>query len=72
MLSPNARAPKERIFSTAVGPKKEKKGLLDNYLINGPSIKVDKRLANVLQRIAPLSDIVDMTGVAPKIHQRLL
>ena len=36
MLSPNARAPKERIFSTAVRPKKEKKGPLDKYLINGP------------------------------------
>jgi hypothetical protein len=36
MLSPNARAPKERIFRMAVRPKKEKKGLLDKYLINGP------------------------------------
>ena len=27
---------KERILRTAVRPKKEKKGLLDKYLINGP------------------------------------
>jgi hypothetical protein len=40
-------------------------------MLNQP-VKVDEWLANILQRIAPLSDIVNMTGVAPKIHQRLL
>jgi hypothetical protein len=39
-------------------------------LLNQP-VKVDERLANALLRIVPLSDIVDMTGVAPKIHQTL-
>ena len=35
-VGPNAQTRKERIFSTAVRPKKEKKGPLDKYLINGP------------------------------------
>ncbi len=35
MLSPNARARKERIFSTAVRPKIGKKGALDKYLPGG-------------------------------------
>jgi hypothetical protein len=39
-------------------------------LLNQP-IKVDKRLANALLRTVLLSNIVDMTGVAPKIHQSL-
>ncbi len=34
MLSPNARAWKERIFSTAVRPKIGKKGVLDKYFNN--------------------------------------
>ncbi len=38
MLSPNARAPKERIFSTAVRPKLGKKGALDKYFNSGPPI----------------------------------
>ena len=46
MLSPNARAPKERIFSTAVRPKKEKKGPLDKYLINGSPTRVCRRVSN--------------------------
>jgi hypothetical protein len=39
-------------------------------LLNQP-VKVDERLANALlrMRIVPLSNILDMTGVAPKIHQ---
>jgi hypothetical protein len=36
MLSPNARARKERIFSTAVRPKIGKKGALDKYFNSGP------------------------------------
>ena len=38
--------------------------------LNQP-VKVDKRLANSLLQIALLSDFVNMTGVAPKIHQSL-
>jgi hypothetical protein len=34
-------------------------------------VKVDERLANAVLRIVPLSNIVDMTGVVPKIHQSL-
>ena len=40
-------------------------------LLLSQPVKVDKRLANALLRIVLLSDIVDMTGVAPKIHQSL-
>jgi hypothetical protein len=36
MLDPTSELGKERILSTAVRPKKEKKGLLDKDLINGP------------------------------------
>ena len=36
-------------------------------LLNLP-VKVDEHLANALLQIAPHSDLVDMTGVAPKIH----
>ena len=39
-------------------------------LLNQP-IKVNERLANALLRVVLLSNIVDMTGVAPKIHQSL-
>ena len=39
-------------------------------LLNQP-VKVNERLANTLLRIVPLSDIIDMTGVAPKIYQSL-
>ena len=39
-------------------------------LLNQP-IKVDKQLANALLQIAPHSDLVDTTRVAPKIHQSL-
>jgi hypothetical protein len=35
-VGPNAQTWKERILSTAVRPKKEKKGPLDKYLVNGP------------------------------------
>jgi hypothetical protein len=35
-LSPNARARKERIFSTAVRPKIGKKGALNKYFNSGP------------------------------------
>jgi hypothetical protein len=37
-VGPNVRTWERRILSTAVRPKKEKKGLLDKYLINGPPI----------------------------------
>ena len=36
MLDPTSDLGKGGILSTAVRPKKEKKGLLDKYLINGP------------------------------------
>jgi hypothetical protein len=36
MLNPTSDLGKGGIFSTAVRPKKEKKGPLDKYLINGP------------------------------------
>jgi hypothetical protein len=38
MLSPNARAQKERIFSMTVKPKIGKKGVLDKYFNSGPPI----------------------------------
>ena len=34
-------------------------------------VKVDKQLANALLQIVPLSDFVDMAGVAPNIYQSL-
>ncbi len=39
-------------------------------LLNQP-VKVDEWLATVLLQIALHSDLVDMTGLAPKIHQSL-
>ena len=41
-VGPNAQTRKERILSTAVRPKKEKKGPLDKYLINGPPNKIER------------------------------
>ena len=39
-------------------------------LLNQP-VKVDKWLATILLQIAPHSNLVDMTGLAPKIRQSL-